>query len=179
MPRISRRRTDGSKSGHSPAARILALGEFLGSARWMMTPMTHTGAQSNFTNVRPATAEKESFAGAPEPHGEEGAASDAELGPLLGAIADDVHATAAAARDGVLADFAARVAYARRFLTGPQLAATLGAIAQARKAALAAVKRNAALELSGRKKAAIASRRRPHHPANGWLKAWRTELQRR
>lgn len=56
-----------------------------------------------------------------------------------------------------MADFAARAAHARKHLSPQLLAATLGAIKEQRKAALALVNRNAALELAGRRKAAVAA----------------------
>jgi len=77
------------------------------------------------------------------------------LGALLASIADDVHHHATAARNGVIADFAGRAMHARRHLSRHLLAATLAAIKEARKAALALISRNAAMELAGRKKAAI------------------------
>jgi hypothetical protein len=88
------------------------------------------------------------------------------LGLLLSAIDDDVHRFASAARDGINADFAARVAYARKHLPRHQLASALRGFAEARKAALALVSRNAAMEIAGRKKAALAARRRLRHSAN-------------
>lgn len=82
------------------------------------------------------------------------------LGALLGVIAEDVHRTASAVRDAIRADFAARIAYARRHLPRSLLAAALHGLAHARSAALALVNQNAALELAARKKAAIAARPR-------------------
>jgi hypothetical protein len=79
------------------------------------------------------------------------------LGALLVAIADEVRGHAAAAREGVMADFAARVAHARKHLSPQLLAATLAAIKEQRKAALALVNRSVALEISGRQKAAVAA----------------------
>jgi hypothetical protein len=88
------------------------------------------------------------------------------LGLLLSAIDDDVNRFASAARDGINTDFVARVAHARKHLPRHQLAAALRGFAEARKAALTLVSRNAALELAGRKKAALAARRRTRQPAN-------------
>lgn len=87
-------------------------------------------------------------------------AVDNELGLLLDAIAADVHKTASAARDGIIADFAARVAYARRSLPQPQLAAALSGIAESRRAALALIKKSEAAELFARRAAVLADRRR-------------------
>jgi hypothetical protein len=166
MPSISRRGDGGNKSTQWSPARITALGEFLGSARWIMTPNSNATPEQNFTPERAAPDWKENFAETPDSQNAGDTGSDTELGPLLGAIADDVHAIAGAAREGVLADFAARVAHARRHQSGPQLLATLAALAQARKAALAVVKQNAALELAGRKKAALTAHRLPRLPKN-------------
>jgi hypothetical protein len=79
---------------------------------------------------------------------------DDGLAACLSSIADEVYQHASAARDGVMADFAARVAHARKHLSPHLLAATLAAIKEQRKAALALISRNAASELAARKKAA-------------------------
>jgi len=168
MPRVSRRGAGGNESTQWPAARITALGEFLGLARWIVTPITRAAYSEKAEPQRPATVEKENFAEVPQSQGDEAPASDTELGPLLGAIVDDVHRRSAAAREGVMADFAASVAHAKRHLPRSMLAATLSALAQARKAALAFVNRSAALELAARKKAAIMARGRM--PANHALR---------
>jgi hypothetical protein len=86
--------------------------------------------------------------------------TDAELGSLLDAIAADVHKTSSAARDGVMTEFAARAGHARKHLPRSQLAAALKEIEQARKAALALIKQNETAELSTRRAAALAARRR-------------------
>jgi hypothetical protein len=89
------------------------------------------------------------------------AGSDALTG-LLDYMNDEVHRHAAVARDAVSADFAARVAHARKHLSPSLLAATLAALKAQRRAALAQISRNAAAELAGRKKIAImASRPKP------------------
>ena len=79
---------------------------------------------------------------------------DDGLAACLSSIADEVYRHATAARDGVMADFAARVAHARKHLSPHLLAATLAAIKEQRKAALTLISRNAASELAARKKAA-------------------------
>jgi hypothetical protein len=86
-----------------------------------------------------------------------------DLSAFLAAISDEVHRHSAAARDGVITDFAARMAHARKHLSPHLLAAALAAFKEQRKAALATVRRNAASELAGRKKAAIMASR-PKHP---------------
>jgi hypothetical protein len=53
-----------------------------------------------------------------------------------------------------MADFAARMAHARKHLSPQLLAATLAAIKEQRRAALTLISRNAASELAARKKAA-------------------------
>jgi hypothetical protein len=79
------------------------------------------------------------------------------LGALLAVIADEVSGHATAAREGVMTDFAARAAHARKHLSPHLLASTLAAIREQRKAALALISRNMALELAGRQKAAVAA----------------------
>jgi hypothetical protein len=79
---------------------------------------------------------------------------------LLDAIAADVHKTASAARDGVITEFTARAAHARKHLSRSQLAAALKEIGEARKAALALIKQNETAELSARRAAALAAGRR-------------------
>jgi hypothetical protein len=164
MPPNSPRGSGGNKSTDGSAARATALGEFSGLARWITTPMVRTIPEEKIEPARLPTAAKENFAEPLQAEGPEDQASDTDLGPLLAAIADDVHRCAAAACAGIIADFAARVAYARKHLPRHQLAAALGALAQERKAALALVKRNAALELAARKKAVIEARRPKRGP---------------
>jgi hypothetical protein len=136
------------------AARISAVGEFIGSARWITTPSTRPARDEHFAPTRPIPVE----AVGPDEASAEPLAPDTELGALLDAIAEDVQHTAAAVRAGIMADFAARVAHARRHLPRQQLAAALRGFAEARKAALALARRNARMELQARKKAAILMR---------------------
>jgi hypothetical protein len=139
------------------SAQIIALGEFVGSARWATASQSKAPHSDPATHVRSATNPQESFAASADALcGEE----DIELGPLLGAIAEDVHCLAAAIRAGIMADFAARLVYARRHLPRQQIPGALAVIRQARAAALAVAAQNAKAELQGRKKAAIAARRR-------------------
>jgi hypothetical protein len=112
--------------------QITAQGEFRGHARWVTSPYAGIDAQSEDPR-----------------EGSDG------LGALLAAIDDEVGRHTTAARDGVTADFAARVAHARKHLSPHLLAATLATIKEQRKAALAQIGRNAANELAGRKKAAV------------------------
>jgi hypothetical protein len=139
-------------------ALAITLGEFAASARWATTNRSDpvpTGyiefARAAFRQDNVAT--DETPLGSPD----EG---DVDLGPLLGAIAEDAHRIAAAVRTGILADFAARTTHARRHTPRHLLAGALTAIKQARLAALAAASMNAKNELKGRMQAAIASRRR-------------------
>jgi hypothetical protein len=143
-------------SGPAPwtHTHLKALGEFVGETRWISTPRPPSATIDQFLPLRPATG------------GDEYPEKDEMLGLLLSAIDDDVHRFASAARHGINADFAARVAYARKHLPRHQLAAALRGFAEARKAALALVRRNAELELASRKKAAIAARRRPDRTAS-------------
>jgi hypothetical protein len=80
---------------------------------------------------------------------------DNELGPILAAIADEVQDTAAAASAAVGAEYAAKVAHARRHLPWHQVAGAVRAFDQERKASLEHIKRNAATSLAGRQRAAI------------------------
>jgi hypothetical protein len=132
-------------------AHTVALGEFAGEKRWLLARHPRSAPVDDFGPVRP---------GADHGQGNDQTEIDPTLGLLLDAIADDVHRIASAARDGIIAEFAARVAHARKYLPRNQVSATLRGLAEARKAALALVKRNAAAELAGRKKAALAARRR-------------------
>jgi hypothetical protein len=139
---------------HALPAQTVAQGEFRGLARWMTKPYASRTPVPLFERHPEAGIDAQSE----DPRD----ASDS-LSALLAAIDDEVSQHAAAACDGVMADFAARVAHARRHLSPHLLAATLAAIKEQRKAALALIKRNAATERAGRKKAAImaaAGRRR-------------------
>jgi hypothetical protein len=132
-------------------AHITALGAFQAEGRWIASPHPHSVLIDDFVPMRPRSDTGRA---------DEQPEADHTLGLLLAVIADDVHQFALAARDGIIADFAARAAHARKSLPRAQLAATLSGLAQARKAALALVGRNAALEIAGRKTAAIEARRR-------------------
>jgi hypothetical protein len=131
----------------------MALAGFLAEERWITMPHPYSAPLDDVIPVRPMVG------------GEEGSEADPTLGPLLGVIADDVHHIAAAARAGVTADFALRVAHARKYMRGPQLAAALHGIAEARKAALAIIGRDAAAELAARKRIAIEAHTNPRRRA--------------
>jgi hypothetical protein len=139
-------------------------GEFLGSARWITTPHSSSATAEKFERAQRQDAAREIFARATEEQAEQAQGPDTELGALLDAIADEVHRISGAACEGIARDFAARAAYARRYLPRHMLAAALAAINEERKAALAAVRRNAAQELAARKKVAIEARKRPAAP---------------
>jgi hypothetical protein len=138
-----------------------ALGLFLGSARWITTPHTNAARIEKSGRTQTHDTAHEVFARITE---EQAQGPDTELSALLDAITDEVQRIAAAACEGITRDFAARMAYARRYLPRHALAAALSALSQERKAALAIVKRYAAQELAGRKKIAIEARRRPAEP---------------
>jgi len=127
------------------AAQIIARGEFRGLARWI------TSAFASRASLPPAQEGPSVGASDQNPDSREG---DDGLAACLGSIADEVYRHATAARDGVMADFAARVAHARKHLSPHLLAATLAAIKEQRKAALTLINRNAASELAARKKTA-------------------------
>jgi hypothetical protein len=155
------------KQAPAIASQKISGNEFSGSAREITLRGASLSGRDAELGQRPAT-DAGSLADAFDTVGAEVTDSDSELGALLAAIADEVQDSAAAARAAIMADFGARIAYVRKHLRGPQRAAALGALKEGRKAALAIVKRNAAQELAGRKKAAIAARgRRPGASRSG------------
>jgi len=83
------------------------------------------------------------------------AGEDTELAQILSAIAEDVQRKAATVSRAVLADYAGKIAHARKHLPRHQLAGAVRAYAEARTAALAVIKQAAASELTARRKAAI------------------------
>jgi hypothetical protein len=115
----------------------------------MTCPRAAEAPQRNFRAEHPLTA------GGIAAGGEDPAETNSELGLLLAAISDDVQGRAAAVRDGVRADFAGRITYARKYLSPHQRAAAISTLYQMRKTALALVNQSEALELAGRRKAAI------------------------
>jgi hypothetical protein len=122
-------------------------GEFRGAARWA-TSFDRSIASPQGSRLRDTGI----AAGGEDPgQGEDG------LGSLLASIADEVHRHTAAAREGVMMDFAARVAHARRHLSPALLGAALRALRDQRKTALALITQNAALELATRRNAAVAA----------------------
>jgi hypothetical protein len=146
IPSIARPAIGRRGPEYAVAGQKIAQGEFRGLARWM------TGPYASRTPVR--LTDKSPAAGI-DAQGEDPRDGSDSLGALLAAIDDDVERHAAAARDGVMTDFAARVAHARKHLSPHLLAAALATIKEQRKAALALIKRNAAMERAGRKKAVI------------------------
>jgi len=153
-------RKSGSGEAEARAAtRRTTQGEFAGIGRWLVTASRRPAQERVSTPTAPAITGLENFAAT------DSFSLDTDLGALLGAIAEDVHQIAAAVSAGIMADFATRVAYARRHLPRHQLGGALHALAEARKAALAVARRNAAMELKARKKAALIARRRsPQRP---------------
>jgi hypothetical protein len=136
------------------------LGEFVGSACWITTSHRDTDRDGASAPTYPVKHVRESFPeAAAEMLGGEPPAIDTELGAVLGAIAEEVHQIAAAVRAGIMADFAARAAYARKHLPRHLVTGALAAIKQMRTAALASARQNAKAELRGRKNAVIAARR--------------------
>ncbi len=147
----------GHKPKRDPAPQNIVRGEFVGSARWATASHYQAFRGEPVVATRQAANAQEDFAAATEALcGEQ----DTELGAILGGIAKEVHQIAGAVCAGIVADFAARAAYARRHLPRHLVAGALAAIRQARGAALAIAARNAKAELQGRKAAAIASRAR-------------------
>lgn len=146
MPPIGLRPNATRGSGYPGPAQIIVKGEFRGLARWVTSRSAGDAQAKRIFPERPASAVRRD---------EDIAGGNDELGALLAAIGDEFQRHASAARDGVLADFAARIAHARKHLSPNLLAATLAAIKEQRKAALATISRNAALERAGRCEAAI------------------------
>jgi hypothetical protein len=143
---------------YAAAAQIITSGEFRGLARYLANPYAPHAPGRAIARQHPGTGI--------DARGEDPREGAEALSALLGAIADEVHQHAAAARDGVLSDFAARVAHAHKHLSPHLLVAALAAFKEQRKAALAIISRNAASELAGRKKAAIMASQ-PKRPSSG------------
>jgi hypothetical protein len=87
---------------------------------------------------------------------------------LLAAIGEDVHRISGEVRASIMREFAGQMIQATR-LTGSERVAAVAAIKQARNAALAAAKRNAADELAARRRATVAMRAKPRlrEPSGG------------
>jgi hypothetical protein len=136
---------------HATAAQIIARGEFVALSRWLTCARAADAPQLNFGPERP-TAPGEIAA-----EGEDPAETNSDLAAFLGAITDDVQSRATAARDGIRADFAGRINHVRKHVSGFARAAAISALNDARKAALSILNQSVALELAGRKRAAIAA----------------------
>jgi hypothetical protein len=167
MPPISPRGKSGDGAQGTAAAQITAPGEFSGAARSITTPFSGFARGHDFEPERPTSAESSDIADTAQTQGSDTPDSDTDLGAVLAAIDDDVQDSAAGARAGIMAEFAGRIAYARKHLPRHQIAAAVAAFKEARKAALALVKRNAAEQRAGRKKAATMARRRPRVAKGG------------
>jgi hypothetical protein len=125
----------GPESWTTATARTF--GEFRGQAR-----LISAGP------VRPGPNEAVSLGDA------DGDGDDNELGRILSAIAEEVHRVSAAACAGVMAEFAGRMQHARKSFPRGQVPGVLHSLKEARDAALAIIKRNAAAELAGRRETA-------------------------
>jgi hypothetical protein len=136
---------------------IMAEGDFVGLARWLVAPRANLDHNVNFGPARPGHG------------GDDPGASNIALGAILHAIAEDVKHLLAAVRAGIIAEFTARATVARRHLPRDQIAAALQILAQMRRAALALAEQNAKLEMSARRETALAAYRqaaRPKSPRN-------------
>lgn len=160
MPAISSPGSSANGAERATATQIATLGEFSASVREIIASHVTSARGEDFEPARPLPAEVESLTEAAGAQGEEMSASDSELGAILGAIDDEIQGSAAAECASIMAEFAAHVAHARKHLPRHQVAAAVGALKQARKAALTIVKRNAAQERTGRKKQIVMERRR-------------------
>lgn len=147
----------GPAADHPAGLRETVLGEFCGLARWAAGPYATAASRRGFfhQSLPVGTADGgESLPGANE-----------TLDAVLAAIDSEIDWRTAAIRHGLEAEFAARVAHARKHLSPALLVATIAAVKQQREAALAWLNRNAAIEKAGRKKAAIEQSTpiRPHN----------------
>lgn len=134
---------------YATVTQIIARGEFVGSARWLTSPAEATNPWRNFQPKRPP------MVGGIDAHGEDPAESNSDLDALLAAVTDDVQSRASAVRASIRKDFAGRINHVRKHVSGFARAAAISTLAEAQKAALAFVNQSAALELAGRKRAAI------------------------
>lgn len=91
-----------------------------------------------------------------------------DLGALLDM--DDLRRQAAAIADAITADFANRMQDAKRRVPRHEVAATLHALQQARRAALAAASQKAAMEIQGRRRAARDARPRRRRGVRGFVR---------
>lgn len=149
MPGISMRAVGEIRFPYATARQITARGEFVGSARWLTPAREANSPERDFEPKRPA------MTGGIDAQGEDPAEANSDLAALLAAITDDVQSRASAARAAIYADFAGSINHVRKHVSGFARAAAISALVEARKAALALVSQNAALELAGRKQAAI------------------------
>jgi hypothetical protein len=136
-------------SEYPAARRTIARGEFVGSACWITSARTAESPQRDFEPTRPETS------GGIAAQGEDPAEMSLDLAALLETVNEDVQGRAAAARASIRAEFAGRIRHVRKHVSGYARAAAVSALGEARKAALALVNQNAALELAGRRQAAI------------------------
>ena len=100
------------------------------------------------------------------------------LGPLLAALTEEAHREAAAVRTEIMREFAAGALHARRYASRHERAGILRALKDRRKAALAMAKRNAALELLARQRAALRMRRGPPRTGKTYLRDHRAHGER-
>lgn len=141
------------ESGQRPGAKQIAIGEFSGAARWLTSGLSRTRRGEKIFSPTAVTDAK-TGAGV-DAKGRHPRSAGNELGGALDAISREVEQCADAAREGIMAEFAARIDFARKHTPRAHLQAALAAIRASRSAALAFVSRSAALELAGRKKVAI------------------------
>ena len=144
MPSVARRDDTQASDADRLSARWITIGEFCGSARWHTTakaePALTDGWRGGAREVAiPVQAEEDTDA-----------------------VGDEIQIAAAAAAAGVIADSAARIAYARKHVPRHQLAAAIASINAMRKAALATINRNAAMELAAKRRLVQMRRKRPH-----------------
>ena len=88
------------------------------------------------------------------------AGADSELSLILDAIVDDVMRRAAGAQMAIMAEYAGKVAYARRYLPRTEVAGAVRAAMDVKAAALAHIAGEAAAEIAARRAAIIGARRK-------------------
>ncbi len=163
MPPTAARVSGESRSQYPSKTQIITRGEFVGLACWITSARTAESPQRDFEPTRPDAQ------GGIAAQGEDPAETSLELAALLDAITDDVQGRSAAARAGIRAEFAARIRHVRQHVSGFARAAAVSALGEARKAALSLVNQNAALELAGRRNAAITAFGTKAHRGKGAL----------
>lgn len=133
-------------------ARIGSLGAFMASAVATTLPVkTSVPVESGGGSARAVAVTSEAA--------DEGA--DDGLSGLLAAIGEEVQGRTAAVQAGVVVEFAARIAHARKTLPRDQAAGAVAALKQAKGVALKLIREAASAEVRGRQRAVRVMRASP------------------